>query len=179
MKKQEFINAVRTNSELNITNKLAGEVIESTFNEITNLIQGDNGKFSYPGFGTFALKSRNARTGINPKTRRRSRFSIQDGWFQAINGWKDVDQQPVIRLALQAVNADKKPGSPGSAFLFLQCRTQASLSGAPIVYFSKGPASAALLLLPPPVADSELKQSYAAMAFWYSPRFANATACSP
>lgn len=69
MKKQDFINAVNTNAELGLTNKLAGEIIDSTFNEITNIIQDANGKFSYPGFGTFALKSRNARTGINPKTK--------------------------------------------------------------------------------------------------------------
>ena len=69
MKKQDFINAVNANAELGLTNKLAGEVIDATFNEITNLIQAENGKFSYPGFGTFSLKTRNARTGINPKTK--------------------------------------------------------------------------------------------------------------
>ena len=89
MKKQEFINAVRTNSELNITNKLAGEVIESTFNEITNIIQGDNGKFSYPGFGTFALKARNARTGINPKTKAAITIPASNTvGFKVASGWK-------------------------------------------------------------------------------------------
>ena len=91
MKKQEFINAVRTNSELNITNKLAGEVIESTFNEITNLIQGDSGKFSYPGFGTFALKSRNARTGINPKTKAKIQIpASKTVGFKPSTNWKET-----------------------------------------------------------------------------------------
>ena len=89
MKKQEFINAVRTNSELNITNKLAGEVIESTFSEITNIIQGDNGKFSYPGFGTFALKARNARTGINPKTKAKIQIPASNTvGFKPSTNWK-------------------------------------------------------------------------------------------
>lgn len=91
MKKQEFINAVRSNSELNITNKLAGEVIEATFTEITNIIQNDNGKFSYPGFGTFALKTRNARMGINPKTKAKIQIPASNTiGFKPSTNWKET-----------------------------------------------------------------------------------------
>lgn len=91
MKKQDFINAVRTNSDLNITSKLAGEVIEATFTEITNIIQNDNGKFSYPGFGTFALKTRNARTGINPKTKAKIQIpSSKTIGFKPSTNWKET-----------------------------------------------------------------------------------------
>ena len=91
MKKQDFINAVRTNSDLNITSKLTGEVIEATFTEITNIIQNDNGKFSYPGFGTFALKTRNARTGINPKTKAKIQIpSSKTIGFKPSTNWKET-----------------------------------------------------------------------------------------
>lgn len=91
MKKQDFINAVRSNSELNVTNKLVGEVIDATFGEISNLIQGETGKFTYPGFGTFALKTRNARTGINPKTKAKIQIPASKTiGFKPSTGWKET-----------------------------------------------------------------------------------------
>ena len=91
MKKQEFINAVRLNSDLGITNKLAGDVIDATFNEITNLIQEEAGKFSYPGFGTFALKARSARTGINPKTKAKIQIPASNTvGFKPSTNWKQT-----------------------------------------------------------------------------------------
>ena len=68
MNKQEFINAVCDNTDLDISRKLTGEVINSTFTEIANILVEDQ-KFAYPGFGTFTKKARAARTGINPKTK--------------------------------------------------------------------------------------------------------------
>ena len=74
MKKQDFINAVRSNSELNVTNKLVGEVIDATFGEISNLIQGETGKFTYPGFGTFFLRPVTHERASTQRPRLRFRF---------------------------------------------------------------------------------------------------------
>ena len=91
MKKQDFINAVNTNADLGLTNKLAGEIIDATFNEITNIIQDEAGKFSYPGFGTFSLKTRNARTGINPKTKAKIQIpASKTVGFKPSTNWKET-----------------------------------------------------------------------------------------
>ena len=41
MKKQDFINSVCDNTNLDISRKLTGEVIDSTFNEISNILLND------------------------------------------------------------------------------------------------------------------------------------------
>ena len=68
MKKQDFINTVHANANLEISRKLTGEIIDTTFNEITNILTANEGKFTYPGFGTFVVRTRKARKGRNPQT---------------------------------------------------------------------------------------------------------------
>lgn len=42
-------------------------LVEAVFAEITSSIRKD-GRFVVPGFGTFAVKQRKGRTGVNPQT---------------------------------------------------------------------------------------------------------------
>ena len=68
MTKAEFIDqVVKTSEEMDLTKKAAGELIDSIFNIVGRAIKKD-GRFSYPGFGTFTMKKRAARKGRNPRT---------------------------------------------------------------------------------------------------------------
>jgi DNA-binding protein HU-beta len=51
----------------NMTKKMAGEILDNTFQLMSKSIKKDK-KFSYPGFGTFMLRTRKARKGRNPQT---------------------------------------------------------------------------------------------------------------
>lgn len=50
-----------------LTKKLAGELLDGMFEMMGKGIKKDK-KFSYPGFGTFMLRTRKARKGRNPQT---------------------------------------------------------------------------------------------------------------
>ena len=65
MTKADFINNVM--SATGTSKKDAALLVETTFNNLANAISND-GKFSYPGFGTFTVKNRAARQGRNPRT---------------------------------------------------------------------------------------------------------------
>ena len=65
MTKQDLIDAVADKSGAAKT--VVKEVIDTTFDEIVKAIKKDK-RFQVPGFGTFSVKSRKARTGRNPKT---------------------------------------------------------------------------------------------------------------
>ena len=91
MKKQDFINAVHTTAELDISRKLTGEIIDTTFTELTNILNNEGGKFSYPGFGTFSIKARAERQGINPKTKVAITIPASNTvGFKVASGWKTV-----------------------------------------------------------------------------------------
>ena len=90
MKKQDFINAVHTTAETDLSRKLTGEIIDTTFNEITTLLNVEGGRFAYPGFGTFSLKARAARQGINPKTKEKITIAASNTvGFKVASSWKD------------------------------------------------------------------------------------------
>ena len=65
MTKSDFITTVMTTTGSN--KKDAALLVEATFDNLANAIKTD-GKFSYPGFGTFSVKNRAARQGRNPQT---------------------------------------------------------------------------------------------------------------
>jgi DNA-binding protein HU-beta len=68
MTKQELIDAVAKRSEkAGIGKNQVRDIIDGTFEEITKAIKKEK-RFSVPGFGTFSVKARKARTGRNPKT---------------------------------------------------------------------------------------------------------------
>ncbi len=66
MTKQELIDWV-CKQQKNVTKKTATEITEAVFAAMQHSIKTSE-KFSFPGFGTFQLRSRKARTGRDPRT---------------------------------------------------------------------------------------------------------------
>jgi DNA-binding protein HU-beta len=68
MTKAELIaNLVKSNKSL--SKKAAGDVVDALFVELKKAIKKDS-RFSLPGFGTFTVRKRAARNGINPQTKK-------------------------------------------------------------------------------------------------------------
>lgn len=65
MTKQELVEQVAQQSRL--TKKAAAELMDIVFNNIGKAVKRDE-RFSYPGFGTWSLRSRKARRIRNPQT---------------------------------------------------------------------------------------------------------------
>lgn len=65
MTKAELIEAVAESAK--ISKLAAGEAVDATFDGIARAIR-KNKRFQVPGFGTFTVRSRKARKGINPQT---------------------------------------------------------------------------------------------------------------
>ena len=66
MTKAELIEFVCDNHE-GLTKRSGGEIVDTVFNAMQQSIKKTQ-KFSYPGFGTFVVRSRKARTGRDPRT---------------------------------------------------------------------------------------------------------------
>ena len=68
MKKAEFVDKLAEKGK--ITKKLATEALEPVFSIIGEaLVNGD--EIAVPGFGKFSVVVRKARTGLNPKTKKK------------------------------------------------------------------------------------------------------------
>jgi len=68
MTKDELISAVaKTCKNDDLSKRLVTDIIDSAFSAIGTSIKKDK-RFAYPGFGTFTLRNRKARTGRNPQT---------------------------------------------------------------------------------------------------------------
>ena len=68
MTKKELIEAITKNHmENGVSKKAVAAIIDDTFTAIAKGIK-KAGRFSFPGFGTFSVKSRAARKGRNPQT---------------------------------------------------------------------------------------------------------------
>lgn len=65
MTKQELVDSVAEKAEL--SKAQVKSVIDSMFEEIVKSIKKDK-RFAMPGFGTFTVRERKAKTGRNPKT---------------------------------------------------------------------------------------------------------------
>jgi len=65
MTKAELVEAVAQQTRL--TKKSAAEIIDVVFNNIGKAVKRD-ARFSYPGFGTWTIRSRKARKIRNPQT---------------------------------------------------------------------------------------------------------------
>lgn len=66
MTKQELVDWV-CKQQKNITKKTATEITEAIFAAMQHSIKTTE-RFSFPGFGTFQLRQRKARTGRDPRT---------------------------------------------------------------------------------------------------------------
>lgn len=65
MTKAELVEAVAAQTRM--TKKAAAEIIDVVFDNIGGAVKKDS-RFSYPGFGTWSLRSRKARKIRNPQT---------------------------------------------------------------------------------------------------------------
>jgi DNA-binding protein HU-beta len=65
MTKAEFIAAVAV--ELDVPKNVAAETVDAFIKVTTDLLKAGD-KITFPGFGTFEVASRAARTGRNPQT---------------------------------------------------------------------------------------------------------------
>jgi DNA-binding protein HU-beta len=65
MTKAELVEVVAAQSKL--TKKSAAELLDIVFNNIGKAVKKD-ARFSYPGFGTWSVRSRKARKIRNPQT---------------------------------------------------------------------------------------------------------------
>lgn len=67
MTKQELVGRVHEKSGTGQSRRVTAEAVDAIFDAVTKSILRD-GKFYMPGFGTFVVKDRAARTGRNPQT---------------------------------------------------------------------------------------------------------------
>lgn len=67
MTKMELIEAVLKTQDDGTTKKAVTEMVDAIFETMAKTIKKEK-KFTYPGFGTFSLRERKARTGRNPQT---------------------------------------------------------------------------------------------------------------
>lgn len=68
MNKKELLEAITKNHTGNaVSKKAVADIIDDAFAAIAKGIK-KTGRFSFPGFGTFTVKSRAARKGRNPQT---------------------------------------------------------------------------------------------------------------
>jgi DNA-binding protein HU-beta len=68
MTKAELIANVVKGSK-GLSKKAASDLVDSVFVELKKAIKKD-ARFSLPGFGTFSVRKRAARNGINPQTKK-------------------------------------------------------------------------------------------------------------
>ena len=69
MTKAELIDKVaqQVSKSADVSKKATGEIIDLAVAEIAKAIKKEK-RFSYPGFGTFNVRTRKARKGRNPQT---------------------------------------------------------------------------------------------------------------
>lgn len=69
MTKAELIDNVWNHKYVtsDVTKKACGEVVDACFDVMSKSIKKEK-RFSYPGFGTWTVRKRKARTGRNPRT---------------------------------------------------------------------------------------------------------------
>ncbi len=69
MTKAELINHVAETKGLEATKKAVETILDLAFEEVRKSVKKDR-RFSYPGFGTFTVRTRKARMGVNPQTKK-------------------------------------------------------------------------------------------------------------
>lgn len=68
MTKANLIEKIHEKAGASYTKKQIGELVEVVFDVLKDAINGDDNRFTYPGFGTFTVKERQEREGRNPRT---------------------------------------------------------------------------------------------------------------
>jgi DNA-binding protein HU-beta len=88
MTKAEFVAAVA--AELEVPKNVAAETVDAFLKVTTDLLKAGD-KITFPGFGTFEVASRAARTGRNPQTGAEMKIpASKSGKFSAGKGLKNL-----------------------------------------------------------------------------------------
>ena len=67
MTKAELVELI-CNTNKDLTKKAGAEIVDTVFSSVQTSIRATE-KFSYPGFGTFTVRNRKARAGVDPRTK--------------------------------------------------------------------------------------------------------------
>jgi DNA-binding protein HU-beta len=66
MTKAQLLESIKKN-EKHLSKKTVERMVTMTFSVLAKSLKKD-GRVAYPGFGTFTVRTRKARRGVNPKT---------------------------------------------------------------------------------------------------------------
>ncbi len=71
MVKNDFVKVVseKLPEDVKLSQKTLNDILDVVFEALSDSIVSE-GRFAYPGFGTFTVKTRAARKGINPRTKK-------------------------------------------------------------------------------------------------------------
>jgi DNA-binding protein HU-beta len=69
MTKAELIDLVAAEKGLETTKKAVETILDKAFEHIEKSVRKDR-RFVYPGFGTWSIRMRRARMGVNPQTKK-------------------------------------------------------------------------------------------------------------
>jgi DNA-binding protein HU-beta len=67
MTKAELIEKIHKDAGGDLSKKVVGDLVENAFGTVAKAIKKDK-RFAFPGFGTFTVRKREARSGRNPQT---------------------------------------------------------------------------------------------------------------
>ena len=67
MTKAELINKVTKVMARDVSKQNVEEIVDVTFEEIRKCVKKEK-RFAFPGFGTFTVRTRKSRKGVNPQT---------------------------------------------------------------------------------------------------------------
>ncbi len=84
-----MIEKLHAQFEENMTKKAVSELVDAVFDQAAAVIRKE-GRFSYPGFGTWVVRKRKARKGRNPQTGEAIKIKASKGvGFRAAKAFKD------------------------------------------------------------------------------------------
>ena len=89
MTKNELVDLICSKND-QLTKKSSGEILDALFETLATQIRKDT-KFTYPGFGTFVVRQRKARDGIDPRTREKIKIpASKTVGFKPAKAFKDT-----------------------------------------------------------------------------------------
>ena len=98
MTKAEFVDKIRGGAtKTQLTQAAAAEIVDLVFETMAESIKGDEA-FRFPGFGTFTLRKRAARTGRHPQTGKSIKIKASKTvTFRPATGLKQAVSRPQRR----------------------------------------------------------------------------------
>jgi len=89
MTKNELVDFICSKND-QLTKKAGTELLDSIFDTLAVSIKSTE-KFTYPGFGTFIVRKRKARDGIDPRTREKIKIpASKTVGFKPAKAFKDT-----------------------------------------------------------------------------------------